>query len=237
MRPGSLAKRGPVVREAARGEPEDRVLHDLRLRRDRALQGHAEPRHRLRHVGRARSRSRSTRTASCVMPGARRHRHPRRAGVRRPRPSSPRSSRPGPPGRARRWTSPSPTRPPTSTGTASRPGRGTTGPRTRSTATRPTTTSGGPPAPPACRRASATRSTRPPTATCCSWPASRRSGRTSPRAIGRPDLFEKWPGSKYGDHARSNNELHGMLTRDLQDQDVGGVDRVRQHAQHADRRR
>jgi crotonobetainyl-CoA:carnitine CoA-transferase CaiB-like acyl-CoA transferase len=30
--------------------------------------------------------------------------------------------------------------------------------------------------------------------------------------IGRPDLFEKWPGSKYGDHARNNKELQGILT-------------------------
>jgi crotonobetainyl-CoA:carnitine CoA-transferase CaiB-like acyl-CoA transferase len=30
--------------------------------------------------------------------------------------------------------------------------------------------------------------------------------------IGRPELFEKWPGSKYGDHARGNKELQGILT-------------------------
>jgi crotonobetainyl-CoA:carnitine CoA-transferase CaiB-like acyl-CoA transferase len=30
--------------------------------------------------------------------------------------------------------------------------------------------------------------------------------------IGRSDLFEKWPGSKYGDHARNNKELQGILT-------------------------
>jgi len=30
--------------------------------------------------------------------------------------------------------------------------------------------------------------------------------------IGRPDLFEKWPGSKYADHARGNRELLAILT-------------------------
>ncbi len=31
-------------------------------------------------------------------------------------------------------------------------------------------------------------------------------------AIGRMDLFEKWPGKRYGDHARHNTELQGILT-------------------------
>ncbi len=30
-------------------------------------------------------------------------------------------------------------------------------------------------------------------------------------AVGRPELFERWPGSKYGDHARGNRELQGEL--------------------------
>ncbi|RMH85680.1 MAG: CoA transferase [Actinomyces sp.] len=29
--------------------------------------------------------------------------------------------------------------------------------------------------------------------------------------IGRPDLFERWPGSTYADHARGNRELHEIL--------------------------
>lgn len=29
--------------------------------------------------------------------------------------------------------------------------------------------------------------------------------------VGRPDLFEKWPGSQYGDHAKGNRELQGIL--------------------------
>jgi crotonobetainyl-CoA:carnitine CoA-transferase CaiB-like acyl-CoA transferase len=30
--------------------------------------------------------------------------------------------------------------------------------------------------------------------------------------IGRPDLFARWPGTTYGDHARGNNELRAILT-------------------------
>jgi len=29
--------------------------------------------------------------------------------------------------------------------------------------------------------------------------------------VGRPELFEKWPGSKFADHARGNRELQGEL--------------------------
>ena len=29
--------------------------------------------------------------------------------------------------------------------------------------------------------------------------------------VGRPDLFEKWPGSQYGDHAKGNRELQAIL--------------------------
>jgi len=31
--------------------------------------------------------------------------------------------------------------------------------------------------------------------------------------VGRVDLFERWPGSKYGDHARNNKELHAILNQ------------------------
>ena len=30
--------------------------------------------------------------------------------------------------------------------------------------------------------------------------------------VGRPDLFERWPGAKFGDHARNNRELQEVLT-------------------------
>ncbi|MFN8052487.1 MAG: CaiB/BaiF CoA-transferase family protein [Acidimicrobiales bacterium] len=32
--------------------------------------------------------------------------------------------------------------------------------------------------------------------------------------VGRPDLFEKWPGSQYGDHAKGNREMQAIL-RDI----------------------
>jgi crotonobetainyl-CoA:carnitine CoA-transferase CaiB-like acyl-CoA transferase len=32
-------------------------------------------------------------------------------------------------------------------------------------------------------------------------------------AVGRPELFERWPGSQYGDHARGNLELQEELTK------------------------
>ena len=37
--------------------------------------------------------------------------------------------------------------------------------------------------------------------------------------IGRPDLFERWPGSQYGDHARGNTELRVDPARRLRDAD------------------
>ncbi len=54
--------------------------------------------------------------------------------------------------------------------------------------------------------------------------------------VGRPDLFEKWPGSQYGDHARGNTELQRHPAR-------RSSRRARSHewlafglrAQHADR--
>src|SRR4029453_79003 len=54
VRPGAPRAGAPGVRPAARGQPAHRVHHDQRLRHDRAVPGHAEPRHRLRHLGRAR---------------------------------------------------------------------------------------------------------------------------------------------------------------------------------------
>jgi crotonobetainyl-CoA:carnitine CoA-transferase CaiB-like acyl-CoA transferase len=33
--------------------------------------------------------------------------------------------------------------------------------------------------------------------------------------IGRPELFEKWPGSQYGDHARGNKELRVILREEF----------------------
>lgn len=33
------------------------------------------------------------------------------------------------------------------------------------------------------------------------------------QGVGRTDLFERWPGSKYADHARGNAELHDELVK------------------------
>jgi len=48
--------------------------------------------------------------------------------------------------------------------------------------------------------------------------------------IGRPDLFERWPGSQYGDHARGNTELRAILrdvfaTRTTEDWLAFGLER------------
>ena len=53
--------------------------------------------------------------------------------------------------------------------------------------------------------------------------------------VGRMDLFEKWPGSKYADHARNNRELQAELRDIFKTRTTRGVDRVRQQRQHADR--
>ena len=53
--------------------------------------------------------------------------------------------------------------------------------------------------------------------------------------IGRADLFEKWPGSQYGDHARGNTELRAILRDEFATRTTAGVARVRTRAQHADR--
>ena len=53
--------------------------------------------------------------------------------------------------------------------------------------------------------------------------------------IGRPDLFERWPGAQV---RRSRARQHGAPrdpARDLRVEDVSGVARVRHGAQHADR--
>ena len=44
-------------------------------------------------------------------------------------------------------------------------------------------------------------------------------------SVGRIDLFERWPGSKYADHARGNTELRAELRDDLQDEDEQGMAR------------
>ena len=134
MRPGGLARRGLGFDDAARGQPADRVLHHLGLRHDRPLQGHAEPRHRVRRVGRRRAAD-DQRGRLPDHPVVHRHRHQRRPAVRRAR----HLRRHHPRARDRRAAAGSRSRRATprrrSTGTASRATRPTSGPRTRSPAT------------------------------------------------------------------------------------------------------
>ena len=44
-------------------------------------------------------------------------------------------------------------------------------------------------------------------------------------AVGRVDLFERWPGSKYADHAGRQPRAPGRASRHLPDPDGPGVDR------------
>ncbi len=53
--------------------------------------------------------------------------------------------------------------------------------------------------------------------------------------VDRVDLFERWPGSKYADHARGNRELRARAARHLPHQDGQGVARIRRQGQHTDR--
>ena len=209
---------------------------------------HAEPRHRVRHVGRHRARPRSTTTGFAYMPEHVVDRHQRRPAVRRAR--HPRRRHPGP--RDRRGL---PAR-----DRAVRRGRRdrlaaqrdvarpTSGPSPRSPATRPTTTSAARPG------TAGMRERRPlpvlrdaPTATCCSWRREREFWKNFCEGVGRTDLFERWPGSQYADHARGNRELQAELRDDLHDEDrapsgstfgdeVQHADRAGEHAED-DRRR
>ena len=49
-------------------------------------------------------------------------------------------------------------------------------------------------------------------------------------AVDRPDMFERWPGSKYADHARDNLETAGRAPGHLPHPDRRGVDRLRHTA-------
>ena len=54
-------------------------------------------------------------------------------------------------------------------------------------------------------------------------------------AVDRMDLFERWPGSKYADHARGNRELQHELRDIFRTKTAAGVARVRRPGQHAHR--
>ena len=44
--------------------------------------------------------------------------------------------------------------------------------------------------------------------------------------VGRPELFERWPGSKFADHARGNRELQRELREIFATKTLGRVDRA-----------
>ena len=54
-------------------------------------------------------------------------------------------------------------------------------------------------------------------------------------AVDRVELFERWPGSKFADHARGNLELQRRAPRHLPHQDGRGVARLRGRGQHPGR--
>ena len=53
--------------------------------------------------------------------------------------------------------------------------------------------------------------------------------------VGRTDMFERWPGSKFGDHAKGNTEMRRELVEDLPDEDHRRVGHLVGRAQHHDR--
>ena len=230
--PGWARPAGPRLRPPPRAEPAHRVLHDLGVRGDRPLPGPREPRHRVRRLGRH-LRARDRRGRVPVDPEPRLDRHQRRAAVRGARHPGRRDPGARAPGRAPSSRSRNPTAPRRSTGTARRPTGPTSDRSPRSPATPPTTTCGASRRLPACGVVSATRCTGRPTAMCCSWRASSTSGRSSATAVERPELFERWPGSEYGDHARGNREMQTELTSDLRDEVHRGVGPVRHRRRRA----
>ena len=57
------------------------------------------------------------------------------------------------------------------------------------------------------------------------------------RAVGRPDLFERWPGEKVADHAPGNRVMQAELRDIFRTPHQRRVDRLRRRAQHAHRPR
>ena len=89
--------------------------------------------------------------------------------------------------------------------------RRTSGPSRRSPATRPTTTSAARRAP-AGMEAGVRYQFYATTDGYILFMASEREfWKNFCEGVGRPELFERWPGSQYGDHARGNTELRAIL--------------------------
>ena len=190
-------------------------VHDLGLRHDRPVPRHAEPRHRVRHVGRHRAARSSTTTAFAYMPEHVSIGINAGPGVRRARPARRRAARArdgrGLPARDRAVRRGRRDRLAAQRDVAAR----TNGPSRRSPATRPTTTNAARPAPRAWRRASATSSTRPPTATCSSWRRSASSGRTSAKASAGPTCSSAGPARSTATTHAATPSCSAILRDDL----------------------
>ena len=218
MRPGALARRGLGYEDLKEINPKIVFCTISGYGMTGPYKDLPEPRHRLRHLGRHRAARATTTTASATSPSTPRSAStPARCSARSA--SSPASSGPARPARAARWRSPSPTPPPPSTGTASRPGRPTSAPRTRSPATRPTTTSAAPRAPAGMREGVRYQMYETADGHVLFMASEQAFWKNFCEGVGRPELFETWPGSKYADHARGNRELQRRAPRHLPHQD------------------
>ena len=216
MRPGFLDKPGLGYDRLQGAQPADRVLHDLRATARPARTAPAEPRHRLRRVGRhapARRRRRRllpaspTTPTSASTPGPRSARSAILAALIRARDDRRGRVHGDRAVRRRRVLRLVPHRDLEGLRRAPR-GRGHRQRERRLRAPRP-----GPRR--ACGRACATSSTSRPTATSCSWRRSRRSGRTSARASAAWTCSRSGRARRIADHARGNTRAAGRAARHL----------------------
>jgi len=79
------------------------------------------------------------------------------------------------------------------------------------TATPLTAAKGDRPVPAGCATESVTRSTSPRTGYILFMASEQEFWRNFCEAVQRPDLFDRWPGAEYGDHARGNHQLRAEL--------------------------
>ena len=221
MRPGALARMGLGYDDLKEINPAHRLRLDLGLRHDRPVQGHAEPRHRLRHLGRRRRARAATTTATASSPstssiginagplygalGRRRRHHP---GAR-------------PPARARfieiaqsdaaaafDWY-----RIESLQGLRAARVRGHRQQVRRLRAPRRSATAG-------MREGVRYQIYETKDDGHVLFMASEQAfWKNFCEAVDRTDLFERWPGSKYADHARNNVELQDELRDDLPHED------------------
>ena len=226
MRPGALARRGLGFERMREVEPAHRLLHDLGLRHDRPVQGHAEPRHRLRRLGRRRApddrrerlpdASRATRRSAST-PG----RSTRRSASAR------RSSAPAPPGSGCRFEVAQ------SDAAAAFNWNGIEGNKAYERPEDEVTGNDGDGkgAAPAGRRRQhdarrcATSTTARRTASSCSWPRSASSGRTSATASAGRSCSTQNPGAQVRRPRARQRRAAPRAGRDLRDPHDRRVDR------------